>query len=561
MNALPRRFRPLLFLWFPVLASAAFSLVLKAQTQQPAPAPAPPSATPQKTEAVPAKDAKPAEPAPKADTKPATPAAKPAAAPAPATKPADPKQETSRTETPRPAPSAKPTSLPETGPFTGKVVVIPVGEDDLMNPARFEFMSRTIERANKQRAEAVIFNLDTPGGAAWQTTTLIMKDLEKLGCPSASYVNSRAISAGAMIAIGTDAIYMSPRSAIGAATPVGGGPGMQMDEAERAKYNSAFMAMARSAAVAKGHNPAVVDAMIDKDVGMKIGDKEIWPKGTLMTLDQHQATAVYDGKPLLAKAIVNDLNELIAKEGFKGEVVTAEPKGFELIAIWITQYAAILLLIGIAAGYLEMQSPGMGIPAVIATIAFGLFFFGHYVAGSLVGYETVVIFVIGIVLIIVELFVFPGHILPGLLGLACLFGALIYTMAGWDFTVPEGKTFPVNFGAYAPAIWNLAIAFGGALAIILLLMRFFPTSGPFGWLVLKSTVGGDQVAIEGQGQSKASTISPGMTGVTRSSMRPYGHVDFNGTQLEAMVEGDFLPHGTEVRVRDVRGGKIVVERV
>jgi membrane-bound serine protease (ClpP class) len=305
----------------------------------------------------------------------------------------------------------------------------------------------------------------------------------------------------------------------------------------------------------------VIDAMFDKDVGMKIGDKEIWPKGTLMTLDQNQATAVYDGKPLLAKAIVTDLNELIQKEGFKGEVVTAEPKGFELIAIWITQYAAILLLIGLAAGYLEMQSPGLGVPAIIAAIAFGIFFFGHFVAGSLVGYETVVVFVIGVSLIIVELFVFPGFIIPGLLGLACVLGALIYTMAGWDFTVPEGKTFPVRFADYAAALWNMAIAFGGAIAIILLLMRYFPTSGPFSWLVLKSTVGGEQVAIEGQGQAKASTVSPGMTGVTRSSLRPYGHVDFNGTQLEAMVEGDYLPHGTQVRVREVQGGRIVVERV
>jgi len=313
--------------------------------------------------------------------------------------------------------------------------------------------------------------------------------------------------------------------------------------------------------VAKGHHGGVVDAMIDKDVGFKLGDVQVWPKGTIMTLDQNQATAIYEGKPLLAKGIVNDLNELITKEGFKGEVVTAEPKGFELVAILITQYAAILLLIGLAAGYLEMQSPGMGIPAVIATIAFGLFFFGHYVAGSLVGYETVVIFVIGVALIIVELFVFPGHILPGLLGLACLFGALIYTMAGWDITVPDGKTFPVKFTDYTAAIWNLAIAFGGAIAIILLLMRFFPTSGPFAWLVLKSTVGGDQVAIEGQGQAKASAISPGMTGTTRSAMRPYGHVDFNGTQLEAMVVGDYLPFGTEVRVREVQGGKIVVEKV
>ena len=539
MTALPRRFRSLTFLWFPVVASAALALMVRAQSD------APPQAPPGSAQATPAE-------------KPATPPAKSEVDPAPKTAPKP--KETSAPELPKATPNPKPATLPEEGPYKGKIVVIPVGKEDLINPARFEFMSRTLKRATDQRAEAVIFNLDTPGGLAWDTATLIMGDLEKLGCPSAAFVNPRAISAGALIAIGTDAIYMSPRSSIGAATPVNS-TGMEVGEAERAKLNSAFMAMARSAAVAKGHNPGVVDAMIDKDVGLKIGDVEVWPKGSIMTLDQQQATKVYNGRPLLAKGIVNDLNELIAKEGYKGEVVTAEPKGFELIAILITQYAAILLLIGIAAGYLEMQSPGLGIPAVIATIAFGLFFFGHYVAGSLVGYETVFVFLLGVALIIIELFVFPGAVIPGLLGLACLFGALIYTMAGWNFTVPEGGTFPVRLSDYTKAIWNLALAFGGALVIILLLMRYFPTSGPFRWLVLKAAVGGEEVAIEGQGQIKASAISPGMTGVTRSSMRPYGHVDFNGMQLEAMVEGDFLPHGTPVRVREVQGGRIVVERV
>ncbi|MEZ0277104.1 MAG: hypothetical protein ACAH88_19495, partial [Roseimicrobium sp.] len=459
MTALPRRFRSLTFLWFPLVASAALSLMVRAQSD------APPQAPPGSAQATPAD--KPTTPPAKSEVDPAPKTApKPKESPLPETPPVVP--------SPKP-PTPKPSTLPQDGPYKGKIVVIPVGKEDLINPARFEFMSRTLKRATDQRAEAVIFNLDTPGGLAWDTATLIMGDLEKLGCPSAAFVNPRAISAGALIAIGTDVIYMSPRSSIGAATPVNSS-GMEVGEAERAKLNSAFMAMARSAAVAKGHNPGVVDAMIDKDVGLKIGDVEVWPKGSIMTLDQQQATKAYNGRPLLAKGIVNDLNELIAKEGYKGEVVVAEPKGFELIAIWITQYAAILLLIGIAAGYLEMQAPGMGIPAVIATIAFGLFFFGHYAAGSLVGYETVVIFVIGVALIIIELFVFPGHILPGLLGLVCLFGALIYTMVGWEFTVPEGGSVPVDFRHYTAAIWNLAIAFGGALVIILLLMRFLPTT-------------------------------------------------------------------------------------
>lgn len=445
------------------------------------------------------------------------------------------------------------------GDYTGKVVVIPVGQEDLINPARFEFMSKTLKRATSEGAEAVIFDLDTPGGLAWETATFIMEDLQKLGCPSISYVNPRAISAGALIAIGTDAIYMAPRSSIGAATPVNMG-GVEMGEAERAKSNSAFMAMARSAAVAKGHNPAVVDAMIDKDVGLKIGDEEVRAKGTLLTLDQQEATKLYDGKPLLAKAIVDSMDVIKEREGLKGETVTAEPKGFELVAIWITQYAAILLLIGLAAGYMELQTPGFGVPGAISATAFALFFFGHYVAGSLVGYETVFVFLVGVVLVIVELFVFPGFFVPGLIGLACIIGALIYTMASWDIHIPEGKSFPMRLEDYGAALRNMAIAFVGAVAIILLFMRYFPSTGPFKFLVLGTQVAGEQAAIEGEGQRRASSVSVGASGVTRSAMRPYGHVDFDGTLLEAMVEGDYVAPGTSVRVRSVQGGRIVVER-
>ncbi len=445
------------------------------------------------------------------------------------------------------------------GEFTDKVVIIPIGEEDLINPARFDFMSRTLTRATEEGAEAVIFDLDTPGGIAWNTTTVMLEDLQKLGVKSIAYVNPRALSAGAMVALGTDAIYMSPASSIGAATPVNAS-GAELDEATRAKTNSAMMAMARSAAKAKGHNPALADAMIDKDIGLKIGDVEIVPKGQICTLDQEQATKVYNGKPLLAKGVVSDLNALKKIENLKGETLVAEPKGFEKVAIWITQYAAILLLIGLAAGYIELQHPGFGLPGIVAAIAFGTFFFGHYVAGSLIGYETVVIFILGLALIAVEFFVFPGTIVPGLLGLMMVLGAIIYTMAGWDITVPDGKIFPTELASYAVPLRNLGLAFLGAIIAIMLLMRFLPTTGPFGRLILQTAVGGAQASIDGAGQM-LSQVAVGTAGVTQSALRPYGNVNFDGLNMEVAVEGGYLPPGQPVRVKAIRGSKVIVEAV
>lgn len=441
--------------------------------------------------------------------------------------------------------------------YEGKVVVIRVGEADLMNPAKFEFMSRALKRASEENAEAVLFDMDTPGGMAWNTTTMAMEDLQKMKVKTVTYVNPRALSAGALIALGTDAIYMGPVSTIGAATPVSS-MGGELGEAERAKMNSALMAMARSAAKAKGHREEVANSMVDKDVGLKIGDKELVPKGQICSLDQDQATQVIDGKPVLAKAVAKDLEEVKRLEGLRGESVVVEPKGFEMVAIWITQYAAVLLLIGLAAGYLEMQAPGFGLPGIVAAMAFFLFFFGHYVAGSLVGYETLAIFILGVALIMVEFFVFPGVVLPGLVGLVMVVGALVYTMAGWEFTVPEGGVVPVRWDDYAMPLVNMALAFIGAVVVILLTMRFLPDVGPFRHMVLQTAVGGAQASIEGERQRMVSKIEVGSEGVTRTAMRPYGDVEFEGAMMEAMSEGDYLLPGTAVKVKSLNGGKVVV---
>lgn len=443
--------------------------------------------------------------------------------------------------------------------YEGKVVIIPVGEEDLMNPARFEYMSRTLKRASDEGAEAVVIDLDTPGGIAWNTTTMAMEDLQKMKVRTVAFVNPRALSAGALIAMGTDAIYMSPASTIGAATPVSS-MGAELGEAERAKMNSALMAMARSAAKAKGHREEVANSMVDKDVGLKIGEVEIVPKGQICSLDQEQATRMFDGKPLLAKAVVGDLEALKQMEQFKGESVRAEPQGFELVAIWITQYATVLLLIGLAAGYLEMQAPGFGLPGFTAIAAFFLFFFGHYIAGSLVGFETVALFVLGIGLIAVEFFILPGFIVPGLVGLAMVVGALIYTMAGWEFTVPEGGVLPVRLEDYMRPLLNLGLAFVGSIIVIMLMMRYLPDVGPFKNMILETAVGGEQASIEGEGQRMAGSVAVGALGLTKSALRPYGNVEFDGVMLEAMSEGDYLPPGTKVRVRSVTSGKMVVER-
>lgn len=447
--------------------------------------------------------------------------------------------------------------------YAGKVVVIPVGKEDLISRARFEFMSRTLERCSADGAEAVIFDIDTPGGLLWDTVDLMMNDLQKLKPRSYAFINKRALSAGAMIAVATDGIYMAPAGTAGAATPIYGG-GVQMDEAERAKMNSATMGMARAVAKSKGHDPRVIEAMIDMTRELKVGDVELDTKETILTLDADQAVMLLDGRPLFAKGIVNSIEDIKKAEGLKGAVITAVPTTFEQIAIWVTTYATILIIIGVAGGYLEMQSPGFGIPGLVSVAAFTLFFFGHYVAGSLVGHETAVmagLFVTGIVLVIIELMVMPGLLLPGIAGFLCIMVALVYTMSHWEVPVlpaleGEPARWDFQLTAYATGLRNFALGVIGAGVLLLALFRFLPETRPFQKLVLASTAGGK--AEDAPLVRAARTVNEGDEGVAVSALRPYGTADFSGNRLEVMMEQGYAPHGTRVRVSEVRGTRVVV---
>jgi membrane-bound serine protease (ClpP class) len=468
-------------------------------------------------------------------------------------------------------PSKTISTLPVTrqGPFTGKVVRIPVGEDDLISPARFQFMARTLQRCTDEAAEAVVFDLDTPGGLAWDTTNLMMRDLQKLVPPSIAFINPRALSAGALIAVATDGIYISPAGSAGAATPVYAN-GVEVGDAERAKLNSATMSMARTVAKKKGHDPRVIEAMIDMNRELIVNGKVLCAKGEILTLDAEQATMLLDGKPLFAKAIATSFDDVKKAEKLKGETITAEPVGFEQIAILITRFASVLILIGIAGAYLEMQAPGFGLPGFVSLIAFGLFFFGHYIAGSLVGHETtfaVAIFILGIILIAVELLVFPGTLLPGIIGFLCIVGTLVFTMSSWEVApidpslteeaVPS--TFSFNFATYATGLRNVAIGLTGAIVLLVLLARYLPQIGPFKQMTLATTAGGS--ITETPAAVNAAAVHAGDQGIARSALRPYGTIEVAGRQMEAAVEGAYLQSGTPIRIREVQGLKIIVEAV
>lgn len=233
--------------------------------------------------------------------------------------------------------------------FTGKVVIIKVGEKDLMNGHAFKFWRRVLQRVNEEKARAVVFDLDTPGGLAFDTAELIMVDMQKIKVPSYAFVNQKALSAGALVASGTDAIYMHPVSAIGAAAIVSGS-GEKIDDTMRAKIESAFNAFIRAVAKSKGRNPDVIRAMMITKEYYDFGEIHV-EEGELLTLTADEAVMEFEGKPLLAKGIVSSIEELLEKEGLGDvEVIEAKLSGMEQFAYWVAASSGLLILVGMGGG-------------------------------------------------------------------------------------------------------------------------------------------------------------------------------------------------------------------
>src|SRR2546428_10171170 len=225
----------------------------------------------------------------------------------------------------------------------GDVVVVPLRGE--ISPSLLMFLRRTEKVAESSGASAIVFEMNTYGGRL-DSADEITSALNHATVPTYTFINSNAGSAGALIALATQHIYMSPVSAIGAAAPVLP-TGEDLPLTAREKTISYWSALIRGSALKNGHNPDIGEAFMNKEKEVKIGDRMIHAKGTLLSLNTQEATEKINGKPLLADGVAESIVDLTKKAGLKGNVVSIKPTGFEQLALWLTTLAPLLLLAGI----------------------------------------------------------------------------------------------------------------------------------------------------------------------------------------------------------------------
>src|SRR6202011_77294 len=226
----------------------------------------------------------------------------------------------------------------------------------------------------------------------------------------------------------------------------------------------------RGSALKNGHNPDIGEAFMNKDKEVKIGDRVIHAKGTLLTLNTQEATEKISGKPLLADGVAESIVDLTKKAGLKGNVVSINPTGFEKLALWLTALAPLLLLAGIVGAYLEFKIPGANLPGIISAVCFALFFLGHYLAG-LAGWEVVALFVLGVLFVLIEILFFAhSTIVFGVIGVFLMLASLLWAMIDRY----PGETFFPTGDMLAIPLRNLFLTLLGATIVIMVLARYLP---------------------------------------------------------------------------------------
>lgn len=451
------------------------------------------------------------------------------------------------------------------GDYKDKIVILKIKGDALHSTkGSFDFMDRTFKKAELDGATAVIIDMDTPGGFSWYTKGLVLNSLQGLSYPTYTFVNTRAESAGAIIAIGTDHIYMRPAATIGSALVVSGSGG-DLSKSMNDKVTQMAIATVRNVAEIKGHNPDIAEAFVTSEKEVKVDGVVIHEKGKVLNLNTIRATEEIGGRPLLAKGIANNIDDLIAQESLSGEKIDAQILGLESFAKWVHKLSFALIMIGIAGAYIEMKAPGFGLPGISSVIAFGLFFFGNSAAGTLAGYELAVLLVIGLVLIAVEIFVFPGTMISGALGAILVFASLGFAMVDrvdfqWKWNdLPSASSWTSLFSS---SLRTLALGLCFAIAAIILAMRFLPESKIGSWLILdKAVPAGASIDIAGATEDEpASQSYLGWKGETTTDLRPAGKGEFKGRLLDIISEGEFIDKGNAVVIAKHEGSRVVVRR-
>src|SRR5918995_6579332 len=357
-------------------------------------------------------------------------------------------------------------SLSVSAQQSSAVYVLPI--EGMIDLGLAPFVERVLREATDAGAAAVVLDINTFGGRV-DAAVVIRDALLNSRVQTVAFINKRAISAGALIALATEKIVMGDGGTIGAATPVQmgqpGAPAQPVEEKTVSYVRKEF----RATAEARKRPPLIAEAMVDADVEIP----DLIEKGKLLPLTTDEAL-----KHKIAEFRADAMPEVLNQVGLAGaEVRRASPNWAENFVRFLTHpvISSLLLTIGMLGIILEIRTPGFGVPGVLGIASIALFFWGHWLV-QLAGWEEILLVLSGVVLLAAEIFVIPGFGVAGVLGIAALLSGLSLSLIGggatWDFILK----------AQGRVIFSLLLALVGSLV----LLRFLPRL-PFGKRLILQT--------------------------------------------------------------------------
>lgn len=464
-----------------------------------------------------------------------------------------------------------------------QAVVVPIHGD--IDPPLVVFLRRSIERARELGADTVIFDIDTFGGrvdSALQIANLIGSQTD---LHTVAYVRLRpegtgvSWSAGALISMATDQIFMAPGTSIGAAAPVLQAPGGGAESADE-KTVSAVRTQMAALAEKNGYPVAVAVAMVDSSAEVI----ELFVDGELQVVTVSDAEdierrATQDGVTTERGRVISEAGKLLSltagemarlgissgtPEDFDalyeklsldaGQVVFLERDTADRLVAFLTggAFTSLLIIVGLGALFFEVTSPGFGLPGTVAILCFSVLFTGNFLLGQ-VGSVELILFLIGLVLLLLEVLVIPGFGVAGISGIVLVISSLVLSQQ--DFIVPDFD-------------WQWAMLQRNVLMVLASTVGAFVAFGVAAY-ALKRSIGFTRLSLQTTADAslgytvqgaEVSTQYLGKGGIAVTTLRPSGTAEIDGELVTVEADGEFLDRGTAVEVIRIDGNRIVVRR-
>lgn len=417
-----------------------------------------------------------------------------------------------------------------------KIMIMEIKSE--IDPRMTRYVDLALSRAKEIKADMVLIEMDTYGGVLTDAKEIVDKIMhfEK---PVFVFINSDAASAGALISISCDSIYMSPGASIGAATVVDGNGQKAPD-----KYQSYMRSIMRSTAEENKRDPKIAEGMVDEDVvipGVKTAGK---------ILSFSTSEALKNG---YCEAKVESVNEILERTNFKGATIEKFELGTseKIISLVLNPFiSGILILIIIAGIYFEMQAPGLGFAGLAALVALILYLVPYYLNGLAENWEIIAFF-IGIVLIGFEIFVIPSFGIAGVSGIILTIASLVLIMINND-------AFNFEFVQLNDILVALAAAVGGLLGggILLFILGANLDKTP---IYSKVALTDRQNRNEGYVATSFQAALIGKIGIAQTVLRPSGKVLIDGQMYDAYTRGEFIEKNESVEVISDEGSSLKVK--